>query len=174
MNNNSGEMTIQDIASMLGFSKTTISHYLNGHYQYMSEKTRQLIKKTIEEFNYHPNHYARNLKSKKTKTVGIIISNLVGADIAHYLRGMYEILRADEYRPILYTSYGDPEIETECLYACRNQQVDGIIVRPASENFSQLEKICEKGIPVVLFDQFREHWKYDAAYIDQAESVTKA
>jgi LacI family kdg operon repressor len=159
---------------MLDLSKATISYYLNGHYQYMSEQTRDLIKETIEKVNYYPNHYARNLKSKKTKTVGIIISNLVGADIAHYFRGMYEILRADGYRPILYTSYGDPHVESECLNACMDQQVDGIIVRPASEDFSRLTKMCEKGIPVVLFDQFREHWKYDAAYIDQRKIVAKA
>ena len=58
------QLTIQDIAAAAGVSKTTISRYLNGKYEYMSEETRVRIAAVISETSYRPNRMANGLKTK--------------------------------------------------------------------------------------------------------------
>ena len=67
---------IKDIAELTGFSKSTISRYLNNGS--VSEKTKKKIKEAIDELGYVPNSYARNLKKTKTNIIGIIIPNFIG------------------------------------------------------------------------------------------------
>lgn len=69
------KVTISDVAKHAGVSKSTVSQYLNGRYDYMSEHTQKKIEATIKALNYHPNIVARSLTQKKTYTVGVIVAN---------------------------------------------------------------------------------------------------
>ena len=67
------KVTIVDVAAKAGVSKTTISRYLNGKFEYMSEESRQRIADVIEELGYRPNSLARSLKSKQSFLLGVIV-----------------------------------------------------------------------------------------------------
>ena len=64
-----GKITIKDIAEMAGVSKTTVSFYLNGKTEKMSEETRLKIQEIILRTNYRPNVAARTLNQKKTNLI---------------------------------------------------------------------------------------------------------
>ena len=70
------KMTISDIAKLANVSKTTVSFYLNGKFEKMSEETRQRIEKVIEKTGYEPSVVARSLNFKQTKLIGIIIGDI--------------------------------------------------------------------------------------------------
>lgn len=63
------KVTIADIAKETGFSATTISRYLNGKYEFMSEATRQRIAEAIGKSEYKPNKMARSLRLQDRKSV---------------------------------------------------------------------------------------------------------
>ena len=67
------KVTINDIASLVGVSKATISYYLNGNMRKMSLETREKIRLAIEETGYQPNKMAQSLVTKDTKTIGVVI-----------------------------------------------------------------------------------------------------
>jgi len=69
------KITINDIAKIAGVSKTTVSFYLNGRFEKMSQETKERIEKAIEKTNYRPNAMARSLNYKATQLIGVIIGD---------------------------------------------------------------------------------------------------
>lgn len=167
-------VTISDIAQRANVSKTTVSRYLNGRYEYMSDETRQNIKSIIEQLDYRPNVMAQSLKSKRSNLVAILLSDLGGQEISLQLKGLCDGFVESGYNPIIYQTYNSVEKEREYLQNCIDQQVDGILLIPSDTDFSEYERVVSTGIPVVLGDRYRSYWKYDGICIDHYSAVTTA
>ena len=73
---NERKVTIKDIAEMAGTSKTTVSFYLNGKTEKMSEDTKAKIAAVIKKTNYRPSIVARSLNSKNSKLIGVLIGDI--------------------------------------------------------------------------------------------------
>ena len=71
-----GRVTIADVAERTGFSKTTISRFLNGKYEFMSETTRKRISEVIKDIEYKPNRMARSLRLQQSHMIGVIVSDI--------------------------------------------------------------------------------------------------
>ena len=167
--------TISDIVSAAGVSKTTVSRYLNGHYEFMSGKTRERIEQVIKELDYHPNTAARTLKSKRTRMIGIILSGFGGQDFTQELSAICSVLDESGYTPIIFQGSDDPDKEKDALTSCISQNVDGIILHPASGDRSLYESfMTENDTPIVLVGRNIPNWQYDRVYIDQPAIVRKA
>lgn len=167
--------TISDIASYVGVSKTTVSHYLNGKYENMSVETKERIKDAIEKLNYSPNNAARVLKSRKSNLIGVVIHNFANQVLTLLVRGICDACFENGYSPIIFNSYEDAEIEKKNLQACIDNQVEGIILSPSSENAEYYNSIEDTtGIPVIMINRVCKGWVHDAVYIDHYALVTKA
>ena len=70
------KITIRDIAERAGTSKTTVSFFLNGKTDKMSEETQARIAQVIKETNYRPSIAARSLNAKETRLIGVIIGDI--------------------------------------------------------------------------------------------------
>ncbi len=81
-------ITIIDVAAAAGVSKTTVSRYLNGKFEFMSSQSRERIAATIEQLNYRPNNLARGLKSKRSKLLGVIVSDIKNPFSSILLKGI--------------------------------------------------------------------------------------
>ncbi|MGE5607361.1 MAG: LacI family DNA-binding transcriptional regulator, partial [Bacteroidota bacterium] len=79
---------MEDIAQKAGVSKTTISRFLNGKYEFMSAATRERILNVVKELNFHPNLMAQSLKSGQTKTIGVIVPDLLNPFYPEFIRGV--------------------------------------------------------------------------------------
>ena len=75
----SDKVTINDIAKLAGVSKTTVSFYLNGKLEKMSEETRKKLEDVIAKTNYFPNTMARSLNYKQTYLIGVIIGDITNS-----------------------------------------------------------------------------------------------
>ena len=73
---NRKKVTIVDVAERAGVSKTTVSRYLNGKYEYMSGQSRARIAEVIEELGYRPSPLARSLKSKYRYVLGVVMADI--------------------------------------------------------------------------------------------------
>lgn len=79
-------MNINEIAELAGVSRATVSRYLNDGY--VSEEKRAAIRKVIEDTGYRPSQQARNLRSKVTKLVGVIIPEIESGSVSQMVSGM--------------------------------------------------------------------------------------
>ena len=133
----SEKITIKEIACRAQTSKTTVSFYLNGRTDKMSEETRQRIAKVIEETNYRPSVAARLLNAKETKLIGVIIGDITNSFANQIVKGIDDIAREKRYQLIVGNSNYILENEEAYVNRMLAMGVDGFIVQP-SIKFDQL------------------------------------
>lgn len=166
--------TISDIAKGAGVSKTTVSRYINGKYEYMSEKTRKRIEAVINVSEYRPNNIARSLKTQKSMLIGVVIADIESPFSAALIKGMGDTLRSEGYNMIIVNSDNSYEKEKEYIDSLISQCVDGLIVNTTKTINPFLIEIANRGMPVVLSDRFVKDYNFDIVYIENDESTERA
>ena len=147
-------VTIGKVSEVAGVSKTTVSRYLNGKYEHMSEKTKNRIKAVIEALDYRPNAVARSLKSQKTGLIGVIVSDVTNPVTIHLIKGIIDYSTQEGYQVITASSDETPAKEHEYILSMMDRQVEGLVVVIADYNrFSLLESLQARGASIVLADR---------------------
>ena len=159
-------ITIYDVASAAGVSKTTVSRYLNGRTDLMSEKTRARIEKVINLLDYHPSELARSLKSKRTHTIGVIVSEIRSPFFSAVISGVEEILFENGYSAIFMDCGNDKEKEERYIKETLSRDVEGIIINTTSNVNDYLVSLDIQKVPIVLCDRYVANHKLDIVTID--------
>jgi len=147
-------ITIDDVSQIAGVSKTTVSRYLNQKYEHMSEKTKDKIKKVIEELEFRPNLIARNLKAQKTGLIGVIVSDVANPVTVHLIKGIIDHCTKEGYQVITASSDEEMAREKEYILSMVDRQVEGLIISVVDYNkFDLLQTLSKKGVKIVLADR---------------------
>ncbi len=145
------KIKLSDVAERAAVSKSTVSQYLNGRFDYMSEKTRERIAQAVKDLNYVPNFAARSLKTDKTKLIGVIVRDIAGQHTGEVLRAIDDFCKANGYNVLIHNTDFDPELESASLKTLHNLNVDGIIMMSSGENEWLISDYISKGLPIVHF-----------------------
>jgi LacI family transcriptional regulator len=138
--------TIRDVAKRAGVSVTTASYALNDTGT-IGEATRKRVLEAAEELNYHPNAFARHLKHRKTRTVGVFIARFGGAFYDEILEGIHGVILETDYELLVC-----PESRSTrrmLLY----RQVDGAIVFDFKVTDDLVLKLASQHFPIVVLDR---------------------
>jgi LacI family transcriptional regulator len=146
--------TMKDIANRTGLGLATISKYLNGGN--VREKNRIAIEAAIRELDFTVNEVARGLKTRHTRTIGIVIPELSNVFITSVISAMEDILRQRGYGVLVCDSRTDPVLEQQAVQFLLNKRVDGIVVMPVSGDGASILPAIQMEIPVVLIDRLVE------------------
>ncbi len=146
------QATIKDVAVQAGVSKTTVSHVINAS-RFVEEATRKKVLQAIRELKYRPNAAARSLTTKRTGTVGIVISDSANPFFGELLLSIEEVLRPQNYALIICNTNETLEYEAHYLNLLLNQRVDGIIAAATSQPWIELSKAEIQHTPVVFVDR---------------------
>lgn len=146
-------ITIVDVAEQAGVSKTTISRYLNGKFEFMSEESRQRIAEVIRDLNYRPNNLARSLKSKKSRIIGVLVSDISSPFSSILLKGISDCCDRYGYGVLITSTDDNPRKERDYILSMIDQRVEGLIINTTGQNNHFLEKIAKIGIPIILADR---------------------
>ncbi|HLR36129.1 MAG TPA: LacI family DNA-binding transcriptional regulator [Tissierellales bacterium] len=144
-------MTIKRIAEIAKVSTATVSKVINGKDQHISDATRQRVLEIVEREGYIPNGVAKSLKTRRTKTIGIIMPDVMNLFFSELTRGAEDAAEKKGYSVIICNSDNKETKEEKYLYILQEKMVDGIIMT-ASEG--SIKKSMEKfNIPMVLVDR---------------------
>lgn len=147
-------VTIDIVSKQAGVSKTTISRYLNGKYEHMSEKTKKRIAKVIADLDYRPNAIARSLKSQKTGLIGVIVSDIGNPVMVSLVKGVIDHCTQEGYQVVTASSDEKLEKEREYILSMVDRQVEGMIVNIVDYNeYELLEDLQQRGEKIVLADR---------------------
>lgn len=171
-NGNRQRVTIVDVAKAVGVSKTTISRYLNGKYEYMSEDSKERIGKVIEELGYRPNNLARGLKSQQSKVLGVIVADITSPFSPLMLKGINDCCEYYGYRILIANSDNSFRKEREYAMHMVDQQVDGIILNSTGYNTNYFVRLHEDtGMQFVLADRFLRRLVFDTVRADDRSAI---
>lgn len=146
--------TLKEIAAQLGISITTASKALKG-YSDVSEKTKNAVIELAQKLHYTPNSFAVNLRTKESKTIGLIIPTLVHDFFSYVIKGILEEAEKRDYLVIILQSNEKLEFEKKQIDLLLNKRVDGILMSLSNEtgDFDHLKSIISHKTPLVLFDK---------------------
>lgn len=159
--------TIKDVARRARVSVTSASYALNGTGT-ISEETRKRILQAADELNYHPNAFARHLKKRKTRTIGVFITRFGGSFYEEILEGIHDTALHTDYDLVVC-----PESRTvQKLLTLR--QVDGAIVFDSKIRSDILLRLASKAFPIVVLDRYLETDYLFSLLVDNQQGVVEA
>lgn len=156
-----GKTTIGEVAKRAEVSKTTISRYINGRYEFMSDETRKRIQDVIEEMAYRPNNLARGLKSNKSGLIGAIIADITSPFSSILLKGIGDLCQEKGYQIIIANTDNDPVKEREYIQSLVDNRVEGLIVNTSGQTNDYLVALGNQGMPIVLADRAMPELTFD-------------
>lgn len=174
----SKRITIKQIAQALHVSISTVSKALNDSYE-ISEETKKKIQEYAKLHKYKPNTLALSLQNKKTKTIGILIPNILAYYFARALRGMEKVAAERGYNIITCITNESYDKEVNIVEMLSNGSIDGFIACPSTEtlktkNFEHFQDILDDKTPLVLYDRVHKDIHCDKVVTDNIKSAYKA
>lgn len=164
------KMTIDQVATAAGVSKSTVSRYLNGNFQKMSDSTRERIQATIRDLNYHPNRQAQTLKTKKTGLIGVVVADMANLYSAKMISGAGKVARVYQYQLLIMDSNNSFEQEHESLRQLQDQSLEGLIIQPMSRKSADYQKIIGE-LPTVFVDRVTDSNQWPFVGVDNYEAT---
>lgn len=119
------KLTIYDIATLAGVSKSTVSRFLNGGY--VSEKNREKIEKIVEEHDFKRSDSAVSLRTKENQTIGIIVPRIDSYASSNVVKGILQTAAQLDYNCEILTSDLDFKQELDAYRKLKQRNVKGII-----------------------------------------------
>jgi LacI family transcriptional regulator len=169
-----GIATIRDVANRAGVSGATVSHVINSSRTVLPE-TREKVLAAVAELAYRPHSIARSLRSSKTGTIGVIISDITNPFFADLVRGIEHALavRDPQMNYILSNTDEDSRKEARYLDVLLERRVDGLIVAPVGGNERRLAEIISRGIPMVFVDRKLRQVEADTVLVDNFDGARR-
>jgi len=164
--------TIKDVAKRAGVSVTTVSRALNGTAHVKSE-TKEKIMKVIEELNFVPSVFAQGMRTKKSKTIGVVVPDYINPFYNVMFKHLQDQAMKLDYHVIISSTGEDAKDEIEYINDLMNRNIDGLIVcsyRGEQDTIHYLLEIS-KEIPVIFMDRFNMNEKVNAVYTDGYEGM---
>ena len=170
--------TLKQIAKELNVSVSTVSKALNDSPE-ISEQTKVRIKEYAKLKNYKPNVIGLNLKNRKTKTIGVIIPNILNSFFAKVFSGIEKVADERGYNVIMCISNESLEKEAHTMEMLSNGTIDGFVLSISEEaqklhDYSHFNSIINDGTPIVMFDRTTDEVECDKVIVDDFDSGQNA
>ncbi|MFV8345978.1 LacI family DNA-binding transcriptional regulator [Flavobacterium sp. ZB4P13] len=172
------KITLKQIAKELDVSISTVSKSLRNSLE-IGEETRLKVQAFAKFYNYKPNNIALSLKNRKTKTIGIIIPEIVHHFFSTVINGIEQVANENGYSVIICLSDDSFDKEVLNMEMLANGSIDGFIMSLSKEtqfrgDFHHITEVINQGMPVVMFDRVTNDILCDKVIIDDQSAAYEA
>ncbi|WP_283636176.1 LacI family DNA-binding transcriptional regulator [Aquaticitalea lipolytica] len=172
------KITLKQIARELDVSISTVSKALRNSIE-ISEDTREKVQAFAKLYNYRPNNIALSLKNRKTKTIGVIIPEIVHHFFSKVIRGIEQVANKRGYNVIVGLSNESFDKEVINIQMLANGSIDGFILSISKETLLQqdyhhFKETISQGMPIVMFDRVVNEIECDKVIIDDLKGSKNA
>ena len=172
------KITLKQIAKELDVSISTVSKSLRNSPE-IGDETRLKVQAFAKFYNYKPNNIALSLKNRKTKTIGIIIPEIVHHFFSTVINGIEQVANENGYSVIICLSDDSFDKEVLNMEMLANGSIDGFIMSLSKEtqfkgDFHHITEVINQGMPVVMFDRVTNDILCDKVIIDDQSAAYEA
>ncbi len=146
-------VSIKDVAKAAGLSVATVSRALNGQ-SAVSDDARAKVLSAAESLGYRPNIVARSLRTDRTRTIGLVISDVLNPYFTELARSVEEEARALGYSVIIGNADERAELEAHHVRTLLERRIDGLLVSPADDHSPLTLDVADGPTPVVFVDRW--------------------
>jgi LacI family transcriptional regulator len=151
------QATLKHISGLLQLSISTVSRALKNHPD-ISENTKKKVMAAASMLEYEPNNFAINLRTNKSRLIGVIVSHLSNQFNQSFITAMEEEAKKNGYSLLILLSGDDPQTELENLRICKANRVAAVFISisPQTKDITAFLKHSETQVPVIFFDKVPE------------------
>ena len=146
----------------------TVSRVINDS-GYVSPEARARVQGAIAELGYMPNVLARQLRSKRTKTIALVLTDIANPFFTTIARGVEDAARDQGYAVMFCNTDESETEEMEYVRVLIQRQVDGVLLVPATDSSASLQLLKKHGLPVVVLDR-----RLSAGGVDEVRTDSEA
>lgn len=159
-------------------SISTVSKSLRNSLE-IGEETRLKVQAFAKFYNYKPNNIALSLKNRKTKSIGIIIPEIVHYFFSTVINGVEQVANEHGYSVVICVSDDSFDKEVLNMEMLANGSIDGFIMSLSKEtqfkgDFHHITEVINQGMPVVMFDRVTNDILCDKVIIDDKSAAYEA
>ncbi len=165
--------TIKDVAQRAGVAISTVSKYINGGT--VHEDNAEAIRKAIAELDYRVNPFARNLKTQRSPSIGILLPDMTAPFYGTVVSALDRALRERGYHTLISCYGSNHGLERDNLHFLITNGIDGLVYMPenlSADEFYELS--ANSNIPMVQVDRIIPGLNSDAVLADNAGAVYQA
>ena len=149
--------TISEVAKRAGVAPVTVSR-VNNSADNVSPATRQRVQQAIEALGYVPSGVAQSLRSKRTRSLALVVPDVTNAFWTTVARGVEDAAQSHGYSVFLCNTDEDLAKQLRYLDVVISQRVDGVIIAPYDSDRKNLGKLPARNIPTVIIDRNIVGW----------------
>lgn len=166
--------TINDVATLAKTGKTSVSRYLNGEQDLLSEDLRERIAQAISTLRYYPNQMARGLKRGHTRLIGLIIADITNPYSVDVLSSIEAACRTQGFTLLVCNTNNEVNQEQRYLELLHSYQVEGIVINAIGMREEALNHLQQSTLPMVLIDRKIDGFDCDMVGLDNAHATALA
>ncbi|WP_274365164.1 LacI family DNA-binding transcriptional regulator [Paenibacillus thermotolerans] len=167
------DVKIRDVALRANVSPTTVSRVLNGNPR-VKTSTREKVLNVIEQMNYVPNAAAKNLRSQRTMTLGVIVPDVRVSFFGEILKGIEIRAYSEKYKVVICDTQNDPNREAEYLGLLSDRSVDGMILIVPMLDAVDLGPYLDRGYTIGIIGSAPEHENLLNVHTDNMKAACEA
>ena len=157
-------MNIKAVAEKAGVSITTVSRVLNRP-EMVSEKTKENVLAVMKQMDYTPNWFARNILSKKTNVIGLLIPDVRNPANLEIAKGVEDAAHQKGYNVMFCNTEYQKEKELQYIDTLLERRVDGLILTSSQLSIAQVEAIKKKDAECVLIGKTIDDVQADMIFV---------
>ena len=128
--------------------------------------TRARVELAIEELGYVPSAVAQSLRSKRTRSIALVVSDITNTFWTTIARGVEDVAQSHRYSVLLCNTDENLAKQRQYLDFLIRQQVDGVIIAPYDSDAQHLDQLRKRNIPTVVIDRRIDGWDVDSVLSD--------
>jgi LacI family transcriptional regulator len=158
--------TLADVARLAGVSRTTASHVLTGN-RPVALDTEERVRKAIAELRFRPNMMARNLRTRQSQTVALLVPDITNPYYPVVARGLQDVLTEVGYHLFICNTDGAAQREAEFLDDLIQRHVEAVVVEGFPLTGAAVREHVPANVPLVVLQTTAEPCDADAVILDE-------